>query len=104
VDFWVSNNWIQLDRMHITEQKADRISFSARSGGVSNAIPLGWSLDLRESHRETFSGRLTGDAFDSRFVELQFVRWKGEPDGPANGSQPIRSDTNRTSSAAGFRR
>ncbi|HUE73649.1 MAG TPA: hypothetical protein VMP01_22415 [Pirellulaceae bacterium] len=28
----------------------------------------------------------------------------GEPDGPANGSQPIRSATNRTSSAAGSRR
>ena len=28
----------------------------------------------------------------------------GEPDGAANGSQPIRSDTNSTSSAAGSRR
>jgi len=28
----------------------------------------------------------------------------GEPDGPANGSQPIRSETNSTSSAAGSRR
>jgi len=28
----------------------------------------------------------------------------GEPDGPANGSQPIRSETNRTSSATGSRR
>jgi TPR repeat protein len=28
----------------------------------------------------------------------------GQPDGPANGSQPIRSGTNRTSSAAGSRR
>lgn len=27
-----------------------------------------------------------------------------EPDGPANGSQPIRSETNRTSSSAGSRR
>jgi hypothetical protein len=27
-----------------------------------------------------------------------------QPDGPANGSQPIRSETNRTSSAAGSRR
>ena len=27
-----------------------------------------------------------------------------EPDGPANGSQPIRSETNRTSPAAGSRR
>ena len=33
-------------------------------------------------------------------------RWKreAEPSGPANGSQPIRSETNRTSSAAGSRR
>jgi hypothetical protein len=29
---------------------------------------------------------------------------KVEPDGPANGSQPFRSETNRTSSAAGSRR
>ena len=28
----------------------------------------------------------------------------GEPSSPANGSQPIRSETNRTSSAAGSRR
>jgi hypothetical protein len=28
----------------------------------------------------------------------------GEPDSPANGSQPIRAGTNRTSSAAGSRR
>ena len=29
---------------------------------------------------------------------------RAEPDGAANGSQPIRSETNRTSSAAGSRR
>ena len=29
---------------------------------------------------------------------------KAQPNGPANGSQPIRSETNRTSSAAGSRR
>jgi len=28
----------------------------------------------------------------------------GEPDGAANGSHPFRSETSRTSSAAGFRR
>src|SRR5947207_15139324 len=31
-------------------------------------------------------------------------RVRAEPDGAANGSQPIRSETNRTSSAAGSRR
>jgi hypothetical protein len=36
-------------------------------------------------------------------VEMKFRRI-AEPDGPANGSQPIRSETNRTPSAAGSRR
>jgi hypothetical protein len=41
----------------------------------------------------------------SRFRDLakKFIR-EGEQDGAANGSQPIRSETNRTSSAAGSRR
>lgn len=40
------------------------------------------------------------------FTDLQVLpmKTKVEPDGPANGSQPIRSETNRTSSAAGSRR
>jgi len=43
----------------------------------------------------------------SSLEDLQAVidKLKAEPDGPApNGSQPIRSETNRTSSAAGSRR
>ncbi len=42
------------------------------------------------------------------YARVAHKRWlsrsNGEPDGPANGSQPIRSETNRTSSAAGSRR
>jgi len=34
----------------------------------------------------------------------KFTIPKVQPNGPANGSQPIRSETNGTSSAAGFRR
>jgi hypothetical protein len=41
-------------------------------------------------------------------AKLHFVRTYGtqitEPDGAANGSQPIRSETNSTSSTAGSRR
>jgi len=37
-----------------------------------------------------------------QFREIQ--KRKAEPGGPANGSQPIRSETNRTPSAAGSRR
>jgi hypothetical protein len=40
-------------------------------------------------------------ARDGVRVEL---KGNGQPDGPANGSQPIRSETNSTSSAAGSRR
>jgi hypothetical protein len=42
----------------------------------------------------------------SRFIDLQTLTetTKVEPDGEANGSQPIRSESNRTSPAAGSRR
>ena len=36
--------------------------------------------------------------------EASMTSRKTEPDGPANGSQPIRSETNSTSPAAGSRR
>jgi hypothetical protein len=48
-----------------------------------------------------------GDPDDPEFnnVHLEIGReLNGEPDGAANGSQPIRSETNSTSSAAGSRR
>ena len=35
---------------------------------------------------------------------LRFTKLESEEDGPANGSQPIRSEPNRTSSVAGSRR
>jgi len=37
-------------------------------------------------------------------VRSLFKKKNAEPNGPANGSQPIRLETNRTSSAAGTRR
>ena len=104
VDLRVADGWVPWDTMQITEQKADWISFQALLGEPGKAIPLGWYLDLGDTSGQSFSARVTGDAFDSRAVELEFTRWNGEPDGPANGSQPIRSETKRTSSAAGSRR
>jgi hypothetical protein len=41
---------------------------------------------------------------DSFELDASRVPSRAEPDGAANGSQPIRSETNRTSSAAGSRR
>ena len=42
------------------------------------------------------------DLYGVKIDEVNVV--KVQPDGAANGSQPIRSETNRTSSAAGSRR
>ena len=49
---------------------------------------------------------LTRNELVDRYVFTGFYMAisKGEPDGPANGSQPIGSETNRTSSAAGSHR
>jgi len=50
-------------------------------------------------------GLLTEDEFQKEKKRLLDARGKvAEPDGAANGSQPIRSETNRTSSAGGSRR
>ena len=43
-------------------------------------------------------------SFDTSTGTMTIHTKKGEQDGAANGSQPIGSETNRTSSAAGSRR
>jgi hypothetical protein len=45
-----------------------------------------------------------GRPMDTDQVLEKLLTKKAEPDGAVNGSQPIRSETNRTSSAAGSRR
>ena len=47
--------------------------------------------------------KMTYGTFGWRVLCQRTAR-RGEPDGPANGSQPIRSETNSTSPAAGSRR
>ena len=78
VELRVPTGWVPWDTMHITEQEADRLSFKALLGEPGKAIPLGWYLDLGDTSRQSFSGRLTGDAFDSSAVDLQFTPWNGE--------------------------
>ena len=58
----------------------------------------GWDLarlDLGSVHSQKFTDIVQ---------EYSVLKITGEPGGAANGSQPIRSETNRTSSAAGSRR
>ena len=58
---------------------------------------------ITELERWSFSGVLF-TALAGATILVYWLRGRCEPDGAANGSQPIRSETNRTSSAAGSRR
>jgi hypothetical protein len=44
------------------------------------------------------------DSETDKLIYCESVSYDIEPDGAANGSQPIRSETNRTSSSSGSRR
>ncbi len=73
-------------------------------------------IDLLSGRRDFLRCDLTDGSVQNRTATL-LPQWDGmwrqvdwfrarnaEPDGPASGSQPIRAETNRTSSAAGSRR
>jgi hypothetical protein len=64
------------------------------------------TMALKASLRQFLSPDLKKTAVDSPTVTftLKAARKTFEPNGPANGSQPIRSETNSTPSAAGPRR
>jgi len=98
-----TNGWAFWDAMDIIEQNKSRIKFKARAGDPVS-FRLGWYLTLENVSPQGFSGMLTGDILDSRMIALFFTPLISEPDGPANGSQPIRSETNQTSPTAGSRR
>jgi hypothetical protein len=67
---------------------------------------IGYGYGFRLRARFISSHQLTNEERQTiqRLQELQDRAKNVEPDGAANGSQPIRSETNRTSSAAGSRR
>jgi hypothetical protein len=59
---------------------------------------------LMQKSRGDFSAPNSGYRYSFTVAELDAGNKNGEQDGATNGSQPIRSETNRTSSAAGSRR
>jgi|ERR1022692_163999 hypothetical protein len=73
-------------------------SVSKRIVGLSYIL----SDERPRATRKTFSFDVT--SFDTTTGLMTIRTTKGEPDGAANGSQPSRPDTNRTSQAAGSRR
>jgi hypothetical protein len=90
--------------------KDQYISFGGPGGfGFSYSLTNGL-LRFEKSGRYTLDGvehRMRVQS-DLRKVSAKpgerLVKWRAKLDGPANGSQPIRSETNSTSSAAGSRR
>jgi hypothetical protein len=70
--------------------------------GESNQY-LEWIDDKSHTVRDVGqTGRMV--ALELKRKELLRIAQKAQPDGAASGSQPIRSETNSTSSAAGSRR
>jgi len=63
-----------------------------------------WALRTLASPDSKRTARLSDHAPPSQPARESEKPEKVEPDGPANGSQPIRSETNRTPPAAGSRR
>jgi len=68
-------------------------------GWNDNNVTVSWDIKKRESGNLYFAD-FSGGHLCASFRILKAA----QRDGAANGSQPIRSETNRTSSAAGSRR
>ena len=95
------------------------VTVAVPSDGEAWRVPVGWAYDLsafevyfyrcknllRTVQKWSLAGWNYGFGLTSHTnfsAEMELAR--AEPDGAANGSQPIRSETNRASSAAGSRR
>jgi len=85
-------------------QKAARLAFMASN--MVACFPSG--IDMCEEQYPFFHVKRSWSSDYNRyqqFLRERHERWRGgEPAGAANGSQPIRSETNSTSSTAGSRR
>jgi hypothetical protein len=87
---------------------------SVSSGGDDLKTVYGIDFMLSDSKKlfdwPTFTGKEAVDGLILTLYDgdqgqiLGFKKRTAKPDGPANGSQPLRSETNRTPSAAGSRR
>lgn len=80
VDLQLSNGWVQWDTMQISDQSEKRLEFSAAHGTPGKAFPFQWHLDLGDTSGDCFTGRLTGGAFYSSFIDLEFTPWNEEPE------------------------
>jgi len=84
--------------------RLEGLSFAADSPAQGSspreAFDVKANLDLRLDEMHA-AGAIHGPRYE---IVLRETSPYGQPDGSANGSQPIRSETNRTSSAAGSRR
>jgi hypothetical protein len=87
------------------------LSVTVSAAGYQNktvVIPLA-DYDVRESSEPNLEKRIDLEPAIGQQGHLPRLRFssetiRAEPDGPANGSQPFRSQTNQPSGAAGSRR
>jgi hypothetical protein len=100
--FITDGNWVDEHGKVLLEIKGN---LSIKNGTNYVFKPKDWERPLEFSIREssderTFEIKEKGTTVRESRVKM----WKSNKSGAANGSQPIRSETNTTSSAAGSRR
>jgi hypothetical protein len=107
----ISPQWDQFRAEHRGFDKAHLFAWTGSNGlfGVWGEVPSDAHIaELRAFMESTKPPRpvYLESLFvvDPKAIEFLENARKSEPGGAANGSQPIRSETNRTSSAAGSRR
>jgi len=97
--------WFQEGHYRLLEMSpSDKLEFTGRTNGPFEIWTWTHYTNTPSLTVQTADQKFV-DAFNRRMRQLWETRQKeAEPDGTANGSQPIRSETNTTSSAAGSRR
>ena len=99
------------DQCPYAAKSVERIAGASRSLGLeAKVVRVGSAKASRELPTPygvfsiIYDGKLIAHRPISATRFLSIMRRNAEPDGAANGSQPIRSEAHRTSSAAGSRR
>ena len=99
------------DQCPYAAKSTERIAEASRTLGLEpKVVRVGSAKASRELPTPygvfsiVYDGKLIAERPISATRFMNIMRRNAEPDGAANGSQPIRSETNRTSSAAGSRR
>jgi hypothetical protein len=103
---WQAEGWSYVETVGVPTDGAESMSFlkSDNARSISAVAFDGMQRTKKVFPQEEHLYLVVTMGKADKTYALVFRRGKAAQDGTANGSQPIRSETNRTSSSAGSRR